>query len=175
MPGPLVKLPSLKLGDELKADDLNLIISAIVQRFSGDKGLDVKLVNGQIILSLAGQEPRTLIGRQMQIQSDQGDYLICRSLDAAGNVGTGDIFVLKPWILRRTPFDGLTVNGTAYVYSSNGERLADGTETQKITQDYFAGAEITAIPLGLVIEIATDVFAQLIDMNDSARAWCEPE
>jgi len=174
VPGPLVKTPRFKPGDPLRADDLNLIVKSIVKRFSGDKGLDVKLVADQIIFSLAGQDPRTPIGRQMQVQSDQGDYLICRTLDAAGNVGTGDVNVLKPWILRRTPFEGLTVNGVSYTYSANGTREANGTETQLITQDYFTGAEITVLELNVIVELTTGIFTKLIDMNDSGRKWCEP-
>ena len=111
---------------------------------------------------------------QMEIQSDQGDYLICRAIDANGVVTASDINVMKPYLLRRTPFEGNTVNGVAYTYSGNATREADGSETQKITQDYYAGALIYTMKTNITVEVTTGVFVQLIDTNFDSRAWCEP-
>ena len=174
--GPPVTLPgTYKPGDPLTAVDLNLIVKAIVRRFGGGPGLDVREIGGQIIFNLVGSQIIQPVGQNMQVQSDQGDYLICRTKDVNDIVGPEDIFVQKPWILRRSPFENLTVNGVSYgAYVSNGERVANGSETQIITQDYFSGAEITIIETDVSMLISPGVFTSVIDTNDSGRKWCEP-
>jgi len=81
--------------------------------------------------------------------------------------------------LRKFPFAtvGSLINGISYVYSDNATRVADGVETQKITQDYYPGAVIYAIQMDVSILIDTnpDLFATFIDANVDARAWCEPQ
>ncbi len=112
---------------------------------------------------------------QTVLRSVGDDYLVVRSLDVNSVVGTDDIYILKPWTLRRTPFDGQTVNGVTYVYSSNTARVADGSEAQIVTQDYFTGAVIFARPINVSIEVETGIFANMIDSNVDARLWCESE
>jgi len=175
MAGPPIDIPPFRVGQRLEAQHLNQIVDALLRRVQGSPGLDVRSYRGQLIFTLVGQDPLIATRIQMQVQSGQGDYLICRTLDANGVVGPADIFVQKPWVLRRTPFENLTVNGVAYTYSANGTREADGTETQKITQDYFLGAEIMVERTNVSMLISPGVFTTLIDTNDSSREWCEPE
>lgn len=109
--------------------------------------------------------------RPLSITAIGNDTLTGRYLypDGAGGLeaGTVDITVLKPWTLRRTPFDGETVDGIDYTYSSAVEREAtDGetTETQQVTPDYFVGAVI------YVVAVNEDQ-ADVIDANVDGRAW----
>lgn len=73
-----------------------------------------------------------------------GDYLECQDADS------NTVYVAKPYELRQTPFDGETIAGVTYSYTSASERDAsDGAspanvETQFITPAYVAGAEIYA-------------------------------
>jgi len=172
MPTPV---PPFIPGQQLLASDLNRIVDAIIGRISGGKGIDVQKFGGAIVLNLVGGTVKTPPGRVYQVQSDQGDYLLCKKLDASGGVGSDNVYILKPWILRRTPFEGLTVNGVAYTYSANGTREADGSETQKITQDYFSGAEIVVADQDVAVEVETGIWTNAYDTNDSARQWSEPE
>ncbi len=106
------------------------------------------------------------------VVEQKADYLLCKLYDDEGNLGQESVPVLKPWDLRRTPFDGKTVNGKAYTYSSDYERenTTDG-EDQQITQDYYVDAEIYYVYVNVPEEIETELFCQIMDGNSGARAW----
>ena len=59
---------------------------------------------------------------QTQIQSVGDDHLVVRTL-VGSTLGSTDILVAKPFKTRRTPFDGNTVNGYTYVYSTAVDRV----------------------------------------------------
>lgn len=83
--------------------------------------------------------------------------------------------IMLPWTLRKSPFDGLTVNGVHYVYTANNKRTATQgatTETQLITQDYFVGSIIYASPLRYPI-VVSGTTVTLIDKNLDGRAWAK--
>lgn len=107
--------------------------------------------------------------------SDEGDYLICE--DESEN----QILVAKPYELRRTPFDGETVNGISYTYTSNSERSADDGEDQEdqfITPDYVAGGEIYATKpkKGTGVETDDEPPAKVKYLEvDQGRTWATPE
>lgn len=168
------QIPIFQRGDILTAEQLNAIVRLITGRLLGVGGITVQTVGDLISIGHIVNTKANTLFQQMRIKSDQGDYLVCRSLDAGGNEGAADINVLKPFLLRRTPFDGKTVNGVSYVYQSNGERLADGTETQLITQDYYVDAEIFVMRINVNFEVSPNVFTSLADANDNGREWSEP-
>ena len=161
---------------------LNAMLSELksLSKIRGDEEY-IKVTKGQggVVVSLNFDALISLISRvltgvsPMIITAIGDDTLTCSYLypdpDEEGGLLAGDtaITVLKPWTLRRTPFDGETVNGVSYVYTSAQEREADygtGTETQFLTQDYFIGAIIYVKPVN---EAGYDV----IDDNNDARAW----
>lgn len=97
------------------------------------------------------------------------DYLECQ--DAALNT----IYVAKPYELRRTPFDTLTIDGVTYTYVSESERNAVGgfdEEAQFITPSYRDGGEIYAVKVkgGTGIETAEPAPIDYIEINQG-RAW----
>ena len=59
------------------------------------------------------------------------------------------VFIAKPYLLRRTPFDGLTRNDITYAYDSDTQRVAtdadDDTETQQVVPSYVAGDVVFAV------------------------------
>lgn len=66
------------------------------------------------------------------------DYLRCRT-KLGTVVGADDVFVAKPFRLRRTPFEGTTVKSITYTYSplsggGNGTRLAEFSATEQEVQ-----------------------------------------
>jgi len=72
--------------------------------------------------------------KSFQIITIEGDYFTCFELFHDGSVGADIYNVAKPFRLRRTPFDALTFNGIAYVYSDNVTRVATKSgETQTET------------------------------------------
>ncbi|MDP1711946.1 MAG: hypothetical protein Q8K86_05765 [Candidatus Nanopelagicaceae bacterium] len=99
--------------------------------------------------------------------SENGDYL------NVSTVSGSDVYaVLKPYMLRRTPFDGLTRDGIYYTYLTDNERTAENagseTEDQVIVPSYVAGDEILAV-WGIV-----DGYP-LVDLNVDARAWAKKD
>jgi len=123
--------------------------------------------------------------RRFQVRQVKGDYLVCRTLDVSNNAGDDDIKVAKPYLLRRTPFDGETRNGISYTYSSDTEREADDgddTEDQVVVPSYVehgddeTGDEIYAIraPTGGtgVVDSENNAVSWL-DLNVDGRAWAQ--
>ena len=118
------------------------------------------------------------------------DYLVCSGYDPYEDEQLTEVAVAKPYLLRRSPFDGQTIAfrdlTVTYAYSAvKGVRTAtaivDGevvTETQRITPDYFSGDVI----LGARVQkgAAEDhVGADDLDGNPikwldlGTRAWAE--
>jgi hypothetical protein len=106
------------------------------------------------------------------VQYEADDCLICT--DDSGN----QVVVAKPWLIRRSPFDGQVVNGISYTYSGVNRREAwDGeetTETQLITPNYFNGAVILAVRHDTNVQVTagTNVNAEWIEISN-ARSWAE--
>jgi hypothetical protein len=98
-----------------------------------------------------------------------GDYLECTDANAV------TVYVAKPFELRSSTFDGLTIAGVTYTYTNESEREAtDGvdTETQFITPAYRVGAEIFAVKVrggtGVVTAEPADIL--YVEINQG-RAW----
>jgi hypothetical protein len=168
------RIPSFRKGDRLLADDLNKLAQAIIERLTGGNGVSVSSFLRSAVVTAEKIVVPPVELTQVEVQSQEDDYLKCRTLDASGNTGPNDIYVMKPWTLRRSPFDGQTVNGVSYAYASHWSRTADGEESQLITQDYFAGAVIYVMNMNISIEVETGIFTRMIDVNADARAWAVP-
>lgn len=119
--------------------------------------------------------PEGSTGRRLLLVSVGDDYLTCNPVDTAGDPVDVNVYVMKPWTLRRTPWDGETdAAGISYTYSGNAARTATRgsvVEAQLITPDYNAGDFIYA-------ELCTELFlltngkqTRLMDSNRDGRAW----
>ena len=167
--------PKFQSGEYLSAAKLNEVVNMIIQRVVAGRGIIVKSFGSQIVIE-AKEEFRPLLPplHQMVVKSDEGDYLKCRRLDALEDEGTQDIYVWKPWTLRKTPFNNKTVNGISYVYSENWARVASkdsDEEDQLITPDYWVNCVIFVAKMNISVEVANDIFCQWIDANVDGRAW----
>ena len=113
-------------------------------------------------------------GARYQVLLNHGDYLACHPIKADGTVNIGvTVNVMKPWTLRRTPFDGILIDGVTCTYSDDATRSAtDGTstETQKITPTYTPGDMICVEALWPPETISGSP-VRLIDSNMDGRAW----
>ena len=167
--------PKFQSGEYLSAAKLNEVVNMIIQRVVAGRGIIVKSFGRQIVIETK-EEFRPLHPplHQMVVKSDEGDYLICRRLDALEDEGTQDIYVWKPWTLRRTPFDNKTVNGISYVNTENWARTATldpDEEDQLITPDYWVDCVIFVAKMNISVEVEEDNFCQWIDANVDGRAW----
>lgn len=130
--------------------------------------------------------------QHLVVKRVEADHLVCRRLapngrDDDGNdvysEGALDVCVLKPWTLRRTPFDGQTVGGKSYQYQGNAARTVsrgEDSESQAITPDYETGCVIFAALADVRGQLdPEDVFSSkrtvLVDANVDGRAWAVAE
>ena len=121
--------------------------------------------------------------QQMVVKLVEADHLVCRRLGPDGGEGELDVCVLKPWTLRRTPFDGQAIGGKTYEYTDNTTRIVsmdDESENQAITPDY----EIDCIIFAAITDVLgqldpEDVYSPertvLVDVNVDGRAWAVAE
>ncbi|MDR1611882.1 MAG: hypothetical protein LBT97_03755 [Planctomycetota bacterium] len=129
--------------------------------------------------------------QQMVVKSTRfPDHLECRRLTHSGRdsndndkyaEGEFNVYVLKPWALRCTPFDGKTINGMIYRYNGNMIRTVwnadgNGSEVQIITPNY----EINCIIYAAMADIRGQLDPEdvsspyrtvLVDVNVDGRAW----
>lgn len=136
----------------------------------GDKVLMQQFV-GKTYISPASGDGKV---KQAIIKAIHGDYLIVHSYDTDLVEGSTDIYVMKPWTLRRTPFDGLTILGTTYTYTTDVTRTAVNsptTENQYTTPDYVIGNIIYIVPTDIILDLGTGLTATMIDVNVDGRAW----
>lgn len=161
-----------RVDEPITARHLNEVIMAFNQLLTGNAG------------------PRQLVRanvpavRQFKVITEMEDYVTCNAFDG---VDSGDLVynVAKPYLLRRTPFDGETRKSITYTYSSNYQRTADDgvdTESQIIVPSYTAGDIIYAV---MGIAGSTSVWQDTssaepgrnkifwVDLNVDGRCWAK--
>jgi len=96
------------------------------------------------------------------------DSILCRKTDTYDDGQRIEVY--KPYMLRRSPFDGQTVDEIEYVYSDNYSRTATGVEDgeydgeeedQFVTPPYLIGEQIIAVKFQF----------SWIDLNNAGRCW----
>ena len=111
--------------------------------------------------------------------SRQGSGLLTSRVDVEG---TEDIIVAKPWDLRKSPFDGKTIDGNLYTYGDGSEAQTRDVagEDQLIVPPYRVDDEIFAVCIGeqvgmLLGPVGSPLFGLVmwLDINVSGRAWAE--
>ena len=119
--GKVTKLPRRwKPGDKLTAKHLDEAPRAIrdLLRSPYAKSLQGGRANPNVQLA------------QMKIVAIADDYLICYRWDGTEEDDT-EIEVAKPFLLRRTPFDGASRDGISYTYTATDARTAtNGSDTE---------------------------------------------
>jgi hypothetical protein len=102
------------------------------------------------------------------------DYLVCKEWDPVEEIeGTDDIWIAKPPLLRRTPFDGHTRGSISYIYTNDFTRTAsmsgETDSTELIVPYYLVDDIIVAVKK----EGETGVVdCDWEDNNDDGRCWC---
>lgn len=106
----------------------------------GDTFLQVFAHQGVSIVEL-----RDVQALRLALQAMGPDHLEC--VNDAGQT----FMVAKPWLARRTPFDGEERDGVSYVYTADDRRIGtigeppdEETETQEVVPRFVVGDEIYA-------------------------------
>jgi hypothetical protein len=182
-------IPHFSGGTTSARDKLNAIADevSVLSKLRGDaKYIAVNKNSAGAIVSLNLQAILSAIPRvttkllQAMIYEIGDDVLTCHYIFPDENgVDVADtsheVLVWKPWTLRRTPFDGKTVNGINYTYVSEHERSAvEGAveEDQLVTPDYFVNAIIFVAPIN--VAPVNGYSDDMIDVNVDGRAWAVP-
>lgn len=117
---------------------------------------------------------------QFKFVSDEGDFIRCQYWN--GEVSGDEVFkIAKPYLLRKTPFDGLTdSNDISYLYSDGSTRAAaddDGNEeVQVVVPAYRVGDIIYAMKSSFNGTSTVDdeeVNIKWLDINADGRAWAK--
>ena len=147
-------------------------------------GLD-RLIEGTTTEQLRSEQRVFRQIFQAQIAQISGDYLDVREYReypvGPPFVGTTQILVARPWLLRRSPFDGGSWNGIGFTYSDDQTRTATQaatTEVQRITPAYVIGDVIFCagqVYGGVGVDQGGLALVAL-DMNVDGRSWAaEPQ
>lgn len=95
-----------------------------------------------------------------------------------GSSSSVRLYVVKPYLLQKTPWNGRTVtlygSPESYTYTDIGVRLVNGTLQETINKGYFPGDVITAIKaeLGYIGDDGNPIV--WLDANIAARHWTGP-
>lgn len=111
----------------------------------------------------------------LTVIAEADEYLQCQ--DSNGFT----FYVAKPYLLRKSPFDGFSANGVSYSYTDVGRRdaskVGEETEDQAITPSYYAGEKIlvainhpTKIN-GRPMKGADGQNISYTDLDDAGRTW----
>jgi len=116
--------------------------------------------------------PGTAEINRYRLVSQIADTLSCTLLDDAGADTGSVVFIAKPPLLRRTPFDNLTYNGISYVYTGNAARVA--TKSPDIQNEIIIPPYINGISIIHAINVTNKTGipdVTLLDLNVDARLW----
>ncbi len=142
-------------------------------------GLD-RLIEGTITSQVRGEQRLFRQVFQAQITGVWADYLDVveyrEYVTEPPFIGSQPILIAKPWLLRRTPFDGGSWNGISYSYTSDQTRLATqgpDSEIQHVTPSYVVGDIIYCAGqlYGGSSVIVSQQLLTALDMNVDGRAW----
>lgn len=122
-----------------------------------------------------------LSARMFKVVELAEDIIICHTWDGAEE-GEDDIAVARPYLLRKTPFDGQSRGDFSFVYEREDKRvstnLEDETEDQILVDSYDEGEVIFALN---GIQGGTDLLddneevVQWVDMNFDGRYWAQDD
>jgi len=176
--------PEIQPGDTLSVKRfLRPVVEGILQRISVSGGR-AKRIGTSLAIEIDKPLPRTT-ARRLLLKSVSDDYLVCRAWDGTTE-GSSAIYVAKPFLLQRTPHDGVSRHGytagnyAAYAITRTVTRDSDAeTEDQIIVPNYqvgsgsYDGDEVYA--LLCKTGISADLPVRLIDLNVDGRAWAESD
>ncbi len=164
--GRQIKLPTFAKGSMLQGQDLRDLADAVRAILTGS-GNDFQNI----------PNPIAPITQQYNITSIADEYLVCSAWDGT-NLGTQDVKIAKPFLLRKSTWDGYTdSNGVTYTVTGTQTLTAMDTsgnvENWKITFDYQVDDLITAVAnvRGGYDSDSDDI--RWIDLNTDARAWAK--
>lgn len=196
--------PEFHSGDtHFKLSDLKALVRMIPRVITGGKGISVRMFGDRVVIESKAEQAPPSGGSKIalfRVEEEKDDYLVCTrfSPGVEPDPEAPSIKVAKPYLLRRTPFHGETIDygrgeirytyGPANDPTEIGTRLAkvmsineeddnmedtdvNTEESQMISPPYYVGEILTAVQgeTGVQDDEATAV--SWADLNTGARCW----
>ena len=146
-------------------------------------GANVKRMSNQLVVEQQKDGYRNAVDfGTFSIVSEEADYIVCTAWNTVTSLAVGStVNIAKPYLLRRTPFDGVTITfpnaqDIAYTYTENGTRTAnDGTSSQSeiLTPQYTVGELLiafTGMSGGSGVTVSDSMLVWM-DVNTGGRQW----
>lgn len=143
-------------------------------------GIIPPIVGGQALIYFTGLSNGssqyavfTFAGTQrVKVKTIGTNTLTCKMLTAAGDETGPDLTVARPFELRRSTYDGQTIDDITYTHLDSDYRSGtDGstTETQIVIPPYVAGH--SKILVAKIPNEDSSLSAFATDLNEAGRAW----
>ena len=169
----------------------------LINTMTGDNGIEISYHGGKIHIRQAAASAGSRV-TAFEVISVGNDSLVCArvkevnpdtGMPVAKDVPAGQDeethSIMLPWLLRRTPFDGQTVSGIEYTYTSPTERTAKEVvdegepaeeEIQLLTPDYL----VREVEGGAIVRAGELIYAVQsiegwVDTNHAGRCWAAIE
>lgn len=188
-----------KPGHVISAGALNRIAQGVPKMVTGTGSAKVKNYGSRVILG--GDKPKPVVPdtsnylMQFVVLHEYDDYLVCTPFicpnDAVknlpqsytpslGQLSTNIFYVVKPYFLQRTPWNGKTISmyGTNYAitYTGIGQRTLNGV-AQQIQPQYVQGdiilasKAVTGYYTGAADKYGSPEPVIFMDVNEAGRGW----
>jgi len=171
---PIRDVRRWRRGDKITDKRLNEGVDAINRIVGGVKPPRQVAAGGRPTVGSSGAKIE-----QLKVVTIGDDLLVCVPYDSLSADTENPFLVAMPYLLRRTPFDGLERDGITYTYIGSTSRDAtDGSDTERqlITPSYVAGDIIYAarnITGKTDVRDINDVVIEWLDINVDGRAWAK--
>lgn len=146
---PFSELETWKSGDGLTKEKLNQPVRALNElRRTAVESPRQKLPTPRLTRKIGGGGSAGIV--EMRLLQVFADYLRCRPVDLT--LPDAAVNVAKPFGLRQSSYDGRTIQGITYAYTSPGRRIASGAgpggtveEVHILTPSYVVGFDLIAV------------------------------
>lgn len=183
--GRSATMPSWIKGTQIEAQDLDRVVAAVARHIVPGDGIIIRRDGVNSIISTTrrplmgvGAVPGSVVAWAL-VTGLEDDYITCVEYDPnIGSTTGAGLNVAKPWHLRRTPFDGVTItyltgsellytyDATFPEYKRTAENALGYVETQQITPSYFSGEVLT------IAETDTGVSGtEWLDISSFSKFW----
>ncbi len=177
---PTRQLPRVRRGERISARRTNERIDALNRLVTGVTPPQ-QVVDMQPVMTVGEAEGTTVAA--FKIVSSGRDWWNCVKWDFTGEDGDA-VQVAKPFSLRRSEFDGKTIDGIVYTYSATvtrtARRTAGGASEVQVVRPKVASTDVifavrasTGVSVSVEVPDAPPELRPLawLDLNIDARAW----
>jgi len=178
----------VRKGERISADKINRATD-VGKRIASGPGMSVQALGEQVGVRNTRREGKGVRKPAFaKVVSVHDDYVLCKFYNPVSDTEGDEVLVAKPFVLRRSPFDGQTityVTGQIIEYTYDDEsspeytRMAEDTVTEEAEEQfllpsYFVGEVLRIVPGNTGVTVGEGESAVGIgweDINTAGRMW----